>query len=334
MRLSEPLLIETDSRAELLPRLLALLRESDVELHWQLAFTLGEAVDASAEGAMATLAGRLADNRYIRHALISGLGGREVEFVERLMALEAWTQPGTGSTAFLKELAECVFREARPGRVDRLLAMAADQPDELAWRRLALMDGALETAPTRGSRRKPILFTSEPKGYQALARSGDQSTMDKLAKLADLITWPGQPGYVAPPEIKPLDESEQKLFELGRELYTIACSPCHQPHGQGQEGLAPPLMESEWALGSTDRLVRIILHGVGGPITVKGKLYELEMPGLGVFDDEQIAAIATYVRREWGHGASPVHPDKVAEVRSQTGDRLETWTEAELLEIP
>jgi mono/diheme cytochrome c family protein len=53
-----------------------------------------------------------------------------------------------------------------------------------------------------------------------------------------------------------------------------------------------------------------------------------------VFDDEQIAAIATYVRREWGHGASPVHPDKVAEVRSQTGDRLETWTEAELLEIP
>jgi mono/diheme cytochrome c family protein len=135
---------------------------------------------------------------------------------------------------------------------------------------------------------------------------------------------------------QPLSTRQKELFELGQALYIGVCGACHQLHGKGQEGLAPPLVNSEWVLGSQQRLIRIVLHGLGGPIHVRGKeyTYSMEMPGLAVLDDEQIAGLLTYVRREWGHAARPVDPATVAEVRLQTEGRETTWTEAELLQIP
>ncbi len=102
----------------------------------------------------------------------------------------------------------------------------------------------------------------------------------------------------------------------------------------GQEGLAPPLVDSEWVLGSPQRLVRIVLHGLHGPIGVKGKTFQLDMPALGVFDDDQIAAILTFVRREWGHTADPIEPELIKAVRAETEKHDEAWTEAELLKVP
>lgn len=59
----------------------------------------------------------------------------------------------------------------------------------------------------------------------------------------------------------------------------------------------------------------------------------MEMPSLAVFDDEQIASVLTYIRREWEHGASPVEAALVKKVREATAGRNEAWTEAELLKI-
>ncbi len=56
----------------------------------------------------------------------------------------------------------------------------------------------------------------------------------------------------------------------------------------------------------------------------------MEMPPLNVLDDEQIAALMTYVRREWNHGSSPVKAEDVAKVRKETDGRQDAWTEAEL----
>src|SRR5438093_2640048 len=69
----------------------------------------------------------------------------------------------------------------------------------------------------------------------------------------------------APGKIGPLTPEEQARFEAGKELYTITCGTCHQPTGLGQEGLAPPLLGSEWVIGSEQRLIRISLHGLRGP---------------------------------------------------------------------
>ena len=134
--------------------------------------------------------------------------------------------------------------------------------------------------------------------------------------------------------VQPLSPDQKARFEAGKELYAIVCGACHQPHGNGQESLAPPLANSEWVLGSEARLIRVSLQGVRGPIKVNGKTFQLEMPQMAVLEDEQIAAVLTYIRREWGNAAAPVDPKTVAKIRTETAKRDEAWTEAELLKIP
>lgn len=141
---------------------------------------------------------------------------------------------------------------------------------------------------------------------------------------------------IAPPKVRkvvPLSAEERKQFDAGKGVYEAACVPCHQLHGQGQEGLAPPLAQSEWVAGNSERLVRIILHGLRGPIHVKGQRYELDMPSLGVLDDEQIAAVLTFIRREWNHSFSSLSPALVKKVRAATATREDAWTEADLLKV-
>jgi mono/diheme cytochrome c family protein len=117
-------------------------------------------------------------------------------------------------------------------------------------------------------------------------------------------------------------------------MYEATCLACHQQHGMGQPGLAPPLVGTEWVAGSENRLIRIVLNGLRGPIKVKGETFEMDMPALGVLDDEQIASVLTYVRREWGHGFDPVTPAAVKKVREETATREDAWTMADLLKIP
>jgi mono/diheme cytochrome c family protein/glucose/arabinose dehydrogenase len=132
----------------------------------------------------------------------------------------------------------------------------------------------------------------------------------------------------------PLTREQQKRYEAGRAMYEITCLACHQQHGLGQAGLAPALAGSEWVSGSDRRLIRIVLNGLRGPIQVKGETFELEMPALGVLDDEQIASVLTYIRREWGHTFEPVEPAAVKAVREETARREDAWTMAELLKVP
>ena len=131
----------------------------------------------------------------------------------------------------------------------------------------------------------------------------------------------------------PLTAAEQTRFDAGKVAFEATCAACHQPHGYGLEGLAPPLVDSEWVAGSPDRIVRIILHGVGGPLTVLGKKTDLDMPGHAALDDDTIAAVMTYIRRAWDHDYDPVTPDFVKQARTATASRQSAWTEAELKKL-
>ncbi len=82
---------------------------------------------------------------------------------------------------------------------------------------------------------------------------------------------------------------------------------------------------------SEGRLARIVLHGLRGPITVAGKEYNLEMPAMGVFDDQDIAMILTYVRSTWGKSDDPVTQETIGRIRTQTRKRTDSWTVEELL---
>jgi mono/diheme cytochrome c family protein len=109
---------------------------------------------------------------------------------------------------------------------------------------------------------------------------------------------------------------------------------CHQATGQGLPGAFPPLADSEWVLGPEQRLIRIVLHGLGGEIEVIGATYNGIMPAFGPstlsWSDDEIAAVLSYVRQEWGNAADPVSPETVAAVRAETADRTTAWTVAEL----
>ncbi len=334
IRLSEPFFKSAEAQ-EFLKRFVAMAGTELVpDLQLQLAFTLGEIADWKAEQGMLTIAKNSSSNIYIRAALLSGLYKRELEFLEKLLADKTWNEQKPGRAEFLNGLAQCIFYERKTNNVNRVMELAALAP---AWQQAALLDGFISTAPVAKGKTfaqtKLLIFTTEPNGFVALKKSPAKETISRLKQISMLVTWPGQPGFVAPAKVVPLTVEQEKQFALGRDLFAASCAACHQLTGLGMEGLAPPLADSDWVLGSPERVARIILHGVRGPLTVKGKVWEMEMPSLGVFDDDQIASLLTYVRREWEHGAAPVEAATIKKIREANASRNEAWTEAELLKV-
>ena len=122
--------------------------------------------------------------------------------------------------------------------------------------------------------------------------------------------------------------------QLGKKVFDTTCIACHQATGLGLPGQYPPLAGSEWAQGSEERVIRIVLHGLNGPITVKGTKFENVMAPLGeALKDEQIANAISYVRASWGNTAAEVTPEQVAKVRADTAGRKTYWTAAELEQV-
>ena len=125
---------------------------------------------------------------------------------------------------------------------------------------------------------------------------------------------------------------------LGRRVFTQNCLVCHQTTGLGIARQFPPLAGSEWVLGQDwhgdNHLVKIVLNGLQGPIQVKGNTFNNAMPTWGMLTDEQIAAVLTYIRSEWGNDAPPIFADYVRAMREQVAARKEPWPLKDLQAIP
>lgn len=108
----------------------------------------------------------------------------------------------------------------------------------------------------------------------------------------------------------------------GEKLFAKNCVACHQVNGQGVPGAFPPLDGSSYVAGDPSRVAAIVVYGLMGPITVKGTVYNSVMAPLGgAMNDEEIAAVITYVRSAWSNKAESVNASVVAEVRSKWGTR-------------
>ncbi|WP_276167493.1 DUF7133 domain-containing protein [Zobellia alginiliquefaciens] len=123
----------------------------------------------------------------------------------------------------------------------------------------------------------------------------------------------------------------------GAKMFYEICASCHGVNGQGIEGLAPPLMGSEH-VADTERLGLIILHGLEGPITVKGERYDLNlaMPGLIRNEDisnKDIADIISYVTNAFSDEPKRLSIDKIEELRSTKPESGAEYTEQELLDF-
>ncbi len=125
-----------------------------------------------------------------------------------------------------------------------------------------------------------------------------------------------------------LKDGDLASFRRGKAMFhgEAACFGCHGADGAGMPNLGPPLDASGWVTGDPEILVKILLHGMTGPVEVDGQAYHpsAEMPGLGAnpaINDRNIADIATYVRNEWANRAAPVAEAMVTRQRAATQHR-------------
>ncbi|MGZ8898936.1 MAG: PVC-type heme-binding CxxCH protein [Limisphaerales bacterium] len=115
----------------------------------------------------------------------------------------------------------------------------------------------------------------------------------------------------------------RELFEKGAEIFRREghCITCHQKDGKGLPAAQfPPIAGTSWVNGSEERLIRLTLHGLMGPIEVSGRKYPglVPMTPFKGLSDEDIAAVLTYVRNSFENKAPAIMPEKVAEVREAT----------------
>lgn len=128
----------------------------------------------------------------------------------------------------------------------------------------------------------------------------------------------------------------EKLMATGKQIYTT-CAACHAPNGSGNPGgNIPPLAGAEWVSGSTERLALIILNGLNGPIEVMGKTWVNNMASqaAAVNQPAKLAGVMTYIRSEFGGGASPV-TEEMAEAAFAVSEQYSgQMTQELLLQIP
>lgn len=121
----------------------------------------------------------------------------------------------------------------------------------------------------------------------------------------------------------------------GKNVYEKNCVACHQSTGKGLAGAFPPLVGSAWVTGAPETIVRILLDGLQGPVEVAGATYNGAMPAWkDVLKDEEVAALATYLRQWAPNAAAPVPVATVSALRQTDATRTQPWTAAALTTAP
>ncbi len=140
---------------------------------------------------------------------------------------------------------------------------------------------------------------------------------------------------VSPP--KHLSKKDADLFVKGAEVFNreAHCVTCHQADGKGlpDSGL-PPLIGSSWVTGDPDRLIKLTLKGLMGPIEVNGRKYPGQVPMTPfeqLLNDEEIASVLTYTRNAFGNKASAIGESDVARVRKEVKSFIGLYKPEDLL---
>ena len=133
----------------------------------------------------------------------------------------------------------------------------------------------------------------------------------------------------------------QSIIE-GARIFRSVCASCHGPEGMGLPSeTAPPLISKFKLIEYKDEVIKIMLHGVKGPID--GRTYTEQMIPMGINSDEWIASVLSYVRYDLCMRSFPqmgqgyinwvvVTPDQVKNIRELNRDRKVPWTWDELHE--
>ena len=318
--------------AEMLADLCAFKDEKEILVLAHLAVRLSAVNLPAADKALAELLAAHGDNALVREGALTGARGREVALAKAVSALgSAGNLQQTGPV--LEGFAALISQAGKAGPIEGMLEIAAGLGDRHL--RAAVLRG-LDQSTRDPKTKKPVppktvWLKAAPASLPGLKKAVTEANVAKnLENITARLAWIGKPGAPAPPKVVALTKAQQALFEKGKVTFTNLCAACHQPHGYGLDGLAPPLVDSDWVLGKPDVTTKIVLNGLGGPVKVGNRTWDLTMPPMGMLSDEDIAGVLTYVRREWEHNGSPIDAKFVAGIRKQIADHPNSWTSDEL----
>jgi mono/diheme cytochrome c family protein len=324
---------------------LALIGDKNWNVRRQVAASIGELPAAARNEPAIQLLKKFGNDPIMVDAVVSSISGAEEP------VLMAVLHPDAGGDATQTEavtaLAAAITRSGDVPTIQKLFALAADDKQPASVR-VALLQGVDKVLPAagtpagRGGRGagsvalaglstpgageaftpgRPVTLTAEP---VELARLG--SGPEPLAALAKSVVnkldWPNRP--VPTVIVAPLTAEQQKQFAAGAEIYKGLCIGCHQEDGKGKDKIGANLTESAFVKSvDPNAVIRVLLSGKEGTIGL--------MPPVGAtYNDDQIAAVLTFVRRSWGNTAPPVDALSVLEVRGLTKARNKPWTDDEL----
>lgn len=327
IRLSERWLRE--GNPALTAAVLKLMDDPSWTVRRQLGASAGEMPQAARTEPAVALLARYGEDAVMVDATISGLRGAEGDVLDRVLQ----AHPAPAETDAVTMLAAAVAKSADVASVQRVLARVGDAAIP-PWQRSALLQGLDTGLPAAGGGRggrggrgpaQPVRVVALPVEPVELTRlaavEGETGTVAK--RVGAKLEWPGKPVPVVTAAV-PLTSEQQRRYDAGSDIYKSICVGCHQPDGRGKEKIAPSLVDSRYVTApDAGAATRVLLAGKEGTIGL--------MPPLGsALNDEQIASVLTYIRREWAHTGSPVAPDDVVEIRGLTKTRTRPWTDPEL----
>ncbi len=134
-----------------------------------------------------------------------------------------------------------------------------------------------------------------------------------------------------------LKGKDHELYLQGKAIYAKEgyCITCHQADGHGLAASGfPSLANTPYVNGSEERLIKIILKGLMGPLEVNGKKFDGQVPMTpfeGLLNDREVAAVATYIRNSFGNNAGLISPEKVQKVRQANKSKKDFYQTEQLL---
>lgn len=179
---------------------------------------------------------------------------------------------------------------------------------------------------------KKIVAIASAKPLDVWSQGAAKTAADRLAGIAEVE----KPEFASVPLPAHLDAAAKKQFIEGQKIYHREghCVTCHQPNGKGLDPAFPSVEKSPWVEGDPERLIKLAMYGLMGPLEVNGKKYDGQVPMTpfaGMLKDEEMAAVLTFVRNSFGNKADPIQPAQVKAVRATNAGRVQFYTTEELL---
>lgn len=98
--------------------------------------------------------------------------------------------------------------------------------------------------------------------------------------------------------------------QRGQAVFEDNCAQCHRTNGEGLPATFPALNKNPFVLGEPSPVIATVLNGRKGNLG--------QMPSWrDKLDDQQIAAVVTYIRQAWSNRAAAVTPAMVAATKGK-----------------